>query len=175
MLTRGPRGVCESRPGESKSMQHHLRDVAESTRFQRATSQPLPIPARGTYHSCTDTGAPLAAGGCVFATRCGYLSRGLGLLMSDRSPGKQLREAVADVTIQIPGVFNALVGRLAEDSGFDAVYLSGAALSAGVLALPDVGLFSLTELVTQAAYLTLQPADSGHRRRRHRFRRGGHR
>ncbi len=74
--------------------------------------------------------------------------------MSDRSPGKQLREAVADVTIQIPGVFNALVGRLAEESGFDAVYLSGAALSAGVLALPDVGLFSLTELVTQAGYLT---------------------
>jgi methylisocitrate lyase len=36
--------------------------------------------------------------------------------MPDRSPGKQLREAVADVTIQIPGVFNALVGRLAEDS-----------------------------------------------------------
>ncbi len=70
--------------------------------------------------------------------------------MSDRSPGKQLREAVADVTIQIPGAFNALVGRLAEDAGFDAVYLSGAALSAGVLALPDVGLFSLTELVTQA-------------------------
>ncbi len=74
--------------------------------------------------------------------------------MPGRSPGKQLREAVADVTIQIPGVFNALVGRMAEDVGYDAVYLSGAALSAGVLALPDVGLFSLTELVTQAGYLT---------------------
>ncbi len=74
--------------------------------------------------------------------------------MPDRSPGKQLRDAVADVTIQIPGVFNALVGRMAQDAGFDAVYLSGAALSAGVLALPDVGLFSLTELVTQASYLT---------------------
>jgi methylisocitrate lyase len=76
--------------------------------------------------------------------------------MAHRSPGRQLREAVADVTIQIPGVFNALVGRMAEDSGFDAVYLSGAALSAGTLALPDVGLFSLTELVTQATYLTRQ-------------------
>ncbi len=74
--------------------------------------------------------------------------------MSGRSPGRQLREAVAEVTIQIPGVFNALVARLAEDVGYDAVYLSGAALSAGVLALPDVGLFSLTELVAQAGYLT---------------------
>jgi hypothetical protein len=41
-----------------------------------------------------------------------------------------------------------------EDAGFQAVYLSGAALSAGVLALPDVGLFTLTELVQQVDYLT---------------------
>jgi methylisocitrate lyase len=70
------------------------------------------------------------------------------------SPGKILREAVQDVTIQIPGVFNALVARLAESAGFDAVYLSGAALSAGVMALPDVGLFTLTELAQQTSFLT---------------------
>ncbi len=78
--------------------------------------------------------------------------------MAQPSPGRQLRDAVADVTIQIPGAFNALVGRMAEEAGFDAVYLSGAALSAGTLGLPDVGLFSLTELATQAAYLTRQIA-----------------
>lgn len=70
------------------------------------------------------------------------------------SPGKRLRESIADVTIQIPGAFNALVGRLIEQAGFDAAYLSGAALSAGTLALPDVGLFSLSELVTQTRQLT---------------------
>jgi len=70
------------------------------------------------------------------------------------SPGKLLRAAVADNTIQIPGAFNALVAKLIEQTGFDAVYLSGAALSAGVLGIPDIGLFSLTELVTQATYLT---------------------
>ncbi|HEY1786492.1 MAG TPA: methylisocitrate lyase [Pirellulales bacterium] len=74
--------------------------------------------------------------------------------MPQLSPGRRLREAVADVTIQIPGAFNALVARMAEESGFDAVYLSGAALSAGTLALPDVGLFTLTELATQASYIT---------------------
>ena len=74
--------------------------------------------------------------------------------MQTPSPGKLLRTAVAGNTIPIPGAFNALVGKLIESAGFDAVYLSGAALSAGVLALPDVGLFSLTELVTQATYLT---------------------
>jgi methylisocitrate lyase len=70
------------------------------------------------------------------------------------SPGKQLREAVADSTIQVPGAFNALVGRLIEQAGYDATYLSGAAFSAGTLALPDVGLFTLTELAQQTAYLT---------------------
>lgn len=70
------------------------------------------------------------------------------------SPGKALREAIADSTIQIPGAPNALVARLIERMGFDAIYLSGAALSAGVLGLPDVGLFTQSELVQQATYLT---------------------
>ncbi len=38
-------------------------------------------------------------------------------------------------------------------AGFEAMYLSGAAFSAGVLALPDIGLFTLTELVQQATWL----------------------
>jgi methylisocitrate lyase len=70
------------------------------------------------------------------------------------SPGKILRELVADSTVQVPGAPNALVGRLIERMGFDAMYLSGAALSAGVLGMPDVGLFTLSELVQQARYLT---------------------
>ena len=41
-----------------------------------------------------------------------------------------------------------------EASGFSAAYLSGGALSAGVLALPDVGLVTLTELTQQVRYLT---------------------
>lgn len=48
---------------------------------------------------------------------------------------------------------NALVGRLIAQCGFPACYLSGAAFSAGELALPDVGLFTLTELVEQARRL----------------------
>ena len=70
------------------------------------------------------------------------------------SPGKALRDAIEESTIQIPGAFNALVGRMIEQAGYDAVYLSGAALSAGTLALPDVGLFTLSELAQHTAYLT---------------------
>jgi methylisocitrate lyase len=70
------------------------------------------------------------------------------------TPGQVLRETVAATAIQVPGAPNALIGRLIEEAGFSAVYLSGAALSAGVLALPDIGLFTLTELVQQVQYLT---------------------
>jgi methylisocitrate lyase len=70
------------------------------------------------------------------------------------SPGKKLRQATERTTIQVPGAFNALVARLAEQAGFEAVYLSGAAFSAGTLALPDIGLFTLSELAQQTAWLT---------------------
>lgn len=70
------------------------------------------------------------------------------------SPGQHLRELVVDSTIQVPGCPSALVARLIERSGFDAIYLSGATFSASVLGLPDVGLFTLTELAQQTAYLT---------------------
>jgi methylisocitrate lyase len=53
----------------------------------------------------------------------------------------------------IPGAFNALTARLAERLGFEAVYLSGGALSAGWAGLPDVGLLSVTEFADQAAVL----------------------
>ncbi|HJQ82404.1 MAG TPA: methylisocitrate lyase [Lacipirellulaceae bacterium] len=76
--------------------------------------------------------------------------------MADRTttPGQILRATVAETAIQVPGAPNALAGRLIEEAGFSAVYLSGASLSAGVLAMPDIGLLTLTELVQQVEYLT---------------------
>src|SRR5215472_5639799 len=65
------------------------------------------------------------------------------------SPGHRLRDAWTAAPLAVPGVFNALVGRIAEQLGFQAVYLSGAALSASA-ALPDVGLLTLTEFVEAA-------------------------
>jgi methylisocitrate lyase len=72
------------------------------------------------------------------------------------TPGQLLRDAIADGAIQVPGAPNALMGRLIEEMGFSAMYLSGAALSAGVVGMPDIGLFTLTELVQQTRYLTSQ-------------------
>jgi methylisocitrate lyase len=70
------------------------------------------------------------------------------------TPGQQLRDLIVDSTIQIPGAPSALVARMIERAGFNAMYLSGAAFSAGVFGLPDVGLFTLTELAQQTAWLS---------------------
>lgn len=69
------------------------------------------------------------------------------------SPGTRFRNAFAKECIAIPGVFNAAVARLAERAGFQAVYQSGAALSAALAAVPDVGLITQTEFAGQAGYL----------------------
>ncbi len=74
--------------------------------------------------------------------------------MTRVSPGQRLQAAIQDSTIQVFGAPNALAARLIERLGFHAAYLSGAAFSAGTLALPDVGLFTLTELAQHTAYIT---------------------
>lgn len=73
---------------------------------------------------------------------------------SQPSPGRRLRDAAAEGTLAIPGAFNAAAARLIEEAGYRAMYLSGAAFSAGVFALPDIGLFTLTELAQQTALIT---------------------
>ena len=65
------------------------------------------------------------------------------------SPGRRLRDAWTKQPIAIPGVFNALVAKMAERLGHDAVYLSGGALSAS-FGVPDVGLLTLSEFVNEA-------------------------
>jgi methylisocitrate lyase len=69
--------------------------------------------------------------------------------MSNRSPGRKLRDAWEAGPCALPGAFSPLVAKLAERIGFRAVYLSGGALSAGN-GLPDIGLLTLSEFVAQA-------------------------
>lgn len=65
------------------------------------------------------------------------------------SPGQRLRDAWQRQTIAIPGVFSALVAKMAERLGFQAVYLSGGALSAAH-GVPDIGLLSVNDFVNEA-------------------------
>jgi methylisocitrate lyase len=70
------------------------------------------------------------------------------------SPGQSFRAALgSQKPLIIPGVFNALAAKMAERIGFKALYQSGAALSAGLAGLPDVGLLTQTEFAVQGRYL----------------------
>ena len=65
----------------------------------------------------------------------------------------QLKAMIADACLPVPGAPFPLAGRLAAALGYEAVYLSGAAFSAAQLGLPDVGLFTLTELAEETRRL----------------------
>ena len=67
--------------------------------------------------------------------------------------GSALRRAVTEEMLGIVGAPLAIAGRLVEDAGFDAIYLSGAAFSAGMLGVPDIGLFTREQLVEQTRIL----------------------
>ncbi|MCS7171967.1 MAG: methylisocitrate lyase [Armatimonadetes bacterium] len=67
----------------------------------------------------------------------------------EEHPALRLRTLLETREVLVaPGVFNALVARLAQEAGFEVLYFSGAAYSAS-LALPDLGLVTLPE-VTEA-------------------------
>jgi methylisocitrate lyase len=69
------------------------------------------------------------------------------------TPGRRLRDAFSAGPVAVPGVFCPLVARLAQRIGYQAVYLSGAALSAG-LGLPDIGLVNQVEFTAAAQAIT---------------------
>jgi methylisocitrate lyase len=56
-------------------------------------------------------------------------------------------------TVVAPGVFSPAVAMLAEKSGFDALYFSGAGFSS-LLALPDLGITTLSEVAQAAGQIT---------------------
>lgn len=66
-------------------------------------------------------------------------------------PGVRLRSRLeADEPIVLPGVWDALSARLAIDAGFTGVFVSGFCVSGSMLAMPDVGLVTQTELADVA-------------------------
>jgi 2-methylisocitrate lyase-like PEP mutase family enzyme len=67
------------------------------------------------------------------------------------SSAAQLRELLnGSGPLVVPFAYDALSARLIEDAGFQAVGVSGSAVSASLLAAPDMGLLSREEMVGQA-------------------------
>ena len=54
----------------------------------------------------------------------------------------------------LPGAANALAARVIEDTGFEAVYVTGAGIANTFLGVPDVGLVTLSEVAQHVAAIT---------------------
>ncbi|MEM0030370.1 MAG: isocitrate lyase/PEP mutase family protein [Candidatus Nitrosocaldus sp.] len=52
--------------------------------------------------------------------------------------------------VVVPGVYDALSAKIAEQVGFDAVFQSGYSVAASMLGLPDYGLLNTNEVIEQA-------------------------
>jgi methylisocitrate lyase len=78
------------------------------------------------------------------------------IVMTDAStPGARLRKAIhAEQPLQIVGVINAYHARMAERTGYRAVYLSGGGVAAGSLGMPDLGISTIEDVLTDVRRVT---------------------
>lgn len=79
--------------------------------------------------------------------------------MADRftqiSPGARFRQALSEEKpLQLAGSINAYAARLAEASGFRALYLSGGGVAANSLGVPDLGISSMEDVLTDLRRIT---------------------
>jgi methylisocitrate lyase len=71
------------------------------------------------------------------------------------SPGARFRAALAaEKPLQVPGAICAYHAILAEKSGYRAIYLSGGGVAAGSLGVPDLGISSLDDVLTDVRRVT---------------------
>ena len=64
------------------------------------------------------------------------------------TPAQRLRELLAQPNVEImPGCYDALSAKLVADAGYKVTFMSGFAVSAARLGLPDTGLISFTEML----------------------------
>lgn len=75
--------------------------------------------------------------------------------MTLHSPGLAFRQALSkEKPLQIAGAINANHALLAQRAGFQAIYLSGGGVAAGSLGLPDLGISTLDDVLTDIRRIT---------------------
>lgn len=73
------------------------------------------------------------------------------MTLTHESPGRAFRDAlVAETPLQIVGAITAYAARMAEATGFRALYLSGGGVAANSLGIPDLGISTMEDVVTDA-------------------------
>ena len=71
------------------------------------------------------------------------------------TPGARLRQAVQDERpLQVVGTINAYHARMAERTGYRALYLSGGGVAAGSYGIPDLGMTSLDNVLEDVSRIT---------------------
>jgi len=69
--------------------------------------------------------------------------------------GAKLRDAVANESpLQLVGTINAYTARMAQACGFRAIYLSGGGVAANSLGMPDLGISTLDDVLTDVRRIT---------------------
>lgn len=71
------------------------------------------------------------------------------------TPGQRFRTAIEqEHPLQIVGAINAYAAKLAEHSGFNALYLSGGGVAASSCGIPDLGITTLEDVLIDARRIT---------------------
>lgn len=75
--------------------------------------------------------------------------------IQDGSPGARFRQALAEEKpLQIAGAINAYTARMAQATGFRALYLSGGGVAANSLGMPDLGISTMEDVLIDARRIT---------------------
>jgi methylisocitrate lyase len=75
--------------------------------------------------------------------------------MTQNTAGQRFRQALAiETPLQVIGAINANHALLAKRAGFRAIYLSGGGVAAGSLGLPDLGINTLDDVLTDVRRIT---------------------
>ena len=74
---------------------------------------------------------------------------------SNNSAGARFRAALkAEKPLQVAGTINAYAARMAEAVGFRAIYLSGGGVAANSLGVPDLGISTMEDVLTDVRRIT---------------------
>jgi methylisocitrate lyase len=76
-----------------------------------------------------------------------------------KTPGQKFREAVATAQaagspLQVIGAINAYTARMAQASGFEALYISGGGVAANSLGMPDLGISTMEDVLIDLRRIT---------------------
>ncbi len=99
---------------------------------------------------------------CIFMPVCLAVRRAISIdpiaiesNVMNTSPGAAFRAAVdTEQPLQVVGTINAYTARLAQATGFRALYLSGGGVAANSLGLPDLGISTMDDVLTDIRRIT---------------------